>query len=242
MSELSIRSSSIHSDKSHKQFSRSFNQASKKHMPPKPSNSKVRYKRSILKAIKSRKHREELKVTPELASRVIQEYILPMFEADNRTTNAVLRANKYGISPSSGSLVENNKKSNSLLLSERLKAELAKTRSELNDVKNQWKMAEGQCEAIHKQVETLQDEILDSSANLNSLQFQYSETQRSSKVAESNLGSLSSQLTDYTKSFISVDIQKKEYTQELFVEKSVNDIRLYFLACFSLTIYKSTEK
>jgi hypothetical protein len=225
MSELSLRASSFQSDNSRKVLSSSYNNSSKKSLPPKPANGIDRYRRSILKAIKSRKHREELKVTPELASRVIREYLLPMFEADNRTTSAVLRANQFGTSPSTGCTLENDKSKPAMLLSERLKAELAKTRSELDYVKNQWRSAENQCEDINKQVEILKHELLDSSADLKLMQFQFAETQRSSRVAEINLGFLNSQLSEYKRGFSGVDIQKKEYTQELFKEKSVNDIR-----------------
>lgn len=229
---MSDLSSSLQSEISRKLISSSNNQSSMKTKPPKPSNSLDRYKRSILKAIKTRKSLEELKVTPELASRVINEYILPMFEAENRSTNAVLRANKFGTSPSGSSLLENSQAKTSVLLSERLKSELAKTRNELEYVQNQWKLAEDSCESIHKQVKTLQNELLNSSADLKLLHFQYSETQRSSRVSEMNLGFLSSQLLEYRKSFSSVDIQKKEYTQELFEEKSVNDIRFTLHAFF----------
>lgn len=78
----------------------------------------------MLDKIRNRENHSEVDVTPELAARVIKEYLLPMFEADTRNVHAKNRAHQFGISPREDSEYKVNE---SNLLSERLMAELTKT-------------------------------------------------------------------------------------------------------------------
>lgn len=52
---------------------------------------------SILTRVKMRKINEDIKVTPEIASQVVKEYLMPMFELEGRNIAAKSRSSLMGV-------------------------------------------------------------------------------------------------------------------------------------------------
>ena len=105
-------------------------------------------------------------MNPKWATDVIREYLLPMFEADNRHILAKGRANVFGLSN-----IDAPKEITDYKLSDRLTTELNNTHSQLQELNNKLETTEFDTGAMKDELYNLRLEYLKSSCELRILEI-----------------------------------------------------------------------
>jgi hypothetical protein len=150
-------------------------------------------KNAMLEKLRNRQEAvEEIPITPELAAKVVKQFILPMFEADSRRLLHSVRSDTFGLNQS---LKLNDMKNNSgemkgiastgnlatiantvyaeLKLSEHLDYDMQKIRNELSQTLKKLKDAEQQRESISKEYESLKSDHVSKCEELRLMNYDY---------------------------------------------------------------------
>lgn len=206
---------------------------------------------SLLMKLRKRQENQDLKISPDIAAKVVKQYILPMFESDSRKATANMRLDLFGLNKSfrseaGGSKAYRRNKSSDiksisyvsgtvyseLKLSEQLNFELHKLKEELSVIHNQLKDTEQTKESIQKEHDLLKVEYFRQSSSLEVLNFQYTQLLRSTQKAELARNHLAHQVTKYRNLYNEINKTREEMINQIHDERAKNDIRFIFICTF----------
>ena len=184
----------------------------------------------VLDRIRRRSSKSSMRITPELASQVVKDYILPMFKSDRKRISDKKRSIEFGtlnhkrhISVADGSVLSECK------LSERLSLELEQARCEIAEAQRSLHDIGQENFSLAKELGTSKKS---EQTNLITIQFLMQENLRLQEElsrAKEAKGHVFQQIFAYKAIFDSVNHNFNEVSKELQDEKSTNDIRLYFI-------------
>lgn len=202
---------------------------------------------SLLSKLRKRQENQDFKISPDIASKVVKQYILPMFEADSRKFTTNMRLDSFGICKSfrseDGSKAYKRNKStdirnlsyvsntvySELKLSEQLSYEIQKLKEELTVIHNRLKDTEQTKEAIQKEYDLLKVEYFRQSSSLEVLNFQYTQLLRSNQKAELARVHLTAQVAKYRNLYNEINKTREDMINQIHDERAKNDIRYYIL-------------
>jgi hypothetical protein len=212
-------------------------------IPVRPSSQKSQKSNSLLSKLRKRQENQDLKISPDIASKVVKQYILPMFEADSRKFTANMRLDSFGVCKSfrseEGSKAYKRHKStdiknlsyvsntvySELKLSEQLSYEIQKLKEELSVIHNRLKDTEQTKEAIQKEYDLLKVEYFRQSSSLEVLNFQYTQLLRSNQKAELARVHLTTQVAKYRNLYNEINKTREDMINQIHDERAKNDIR-----------------
>ena len=210
-------------------------------IPVRPSSQKSK---SLLSKLRTRQENQDIKISPEIASNVVKQYILPMFEADSRKFTNNMRLDSFGICKSFRSEEGSNRRKSidvrnlsyvsntvysELKLSEQLSYEIQKLKEELSVIHNSLKDTEQTKEAIQKEYDLLKVEYFRQSSSLEVLNFQYTQLLRSNQKAELARVHLTAQVAKYRNLYHEINKTREDMINQIHDERAKNDIRYYTL-------------
>lgn len=206
---------------------------------------------SLLSKLRKRQDSQDLKISPDIAAKVVKQFILPMFEADSRKTTANMRLDLFGLTKSFRSeegCTKSYKRHKSsdirnlsyvsgtvyseLKLSEQLSLEVQKLKEELSVIHNQLKDTEQTKEAIQKEHDLLNVKYFRQSSSLEVLNFQYTQLLRCNQKAELSRTHLIHQVNKYRTLYIEINKIRDEMINQIHDERAKNDIRFIMIFPF----------
>lgn len=181
----------------------------------------------ILSKMKSRTSRTQSNVNPEIAAQVIKEYLLPMFNSDNRNRQRERRKKDFGLRDE----LKPNKTFSELEgtvyaelnLSSQLNEEMKNLRSKTKDLQSTINDLTQEKEAFKKDNEILAGNYLMSNTNIKALQTQYLVLQNEFFQLESSLSFIKGQLSEYNQKYDQCFQEKEKLNKELHEERANND-------------------
>lgn len=175
------------------------------------------------------------KISPELAAQVINQYILPMFQADARKrTDGVRTAScsvKKGRNRSVGARHSEGLEAlpgtvlGEFKLSSLLSEELERTKGEMKAVQMKMREAEQAKVSILSELSRERQTNTQLEADLQLLQFQLLTYERIAQQSDAKLSLTTSQLDQYKDLYIQSETDRKRLSSLLHEEKWRNDIR-----------------
>lgn len=208
---------------------------------------------SILSPIKNvmlekLKHRQEavedIPITPELAAKVVKQFILPMFEADSRRLLSNFRSDTFGLNQS---LKLNDIKSISsdmkgiastgnlgtiantvyaeLKLSEQLDYDMQQIKNELSHTLKKLKDAEQHRESIAKEYESLKSEHVSKCEELRSIYYDYTILTSELQNLETKQSFYINQMNTFKTLYNDTLKENERLSSEIQISRSMIDIR-----------------
>ncbi|CAG9333333.1 unnamed protein product [Blepharisma stoltei] len=171
--------------------------------------------KSKLERIRKRKNTMHFEVTPQLASQVVKEYIIPMFEADYKAKNIVNRSISYGRNKSL-------KKSN-FKLSDILSKELESMKLETKFVEENYSKAIIDTTAIKNELNELKQNLLEKRSLLESMKYQYNEGIKQKKLEFLNLSLINQETAKNRQLLSEIEKLRTKNGEDLVGEKNVNE-------------------
>lgn len=185
---------------------------------PQPAKDKA------LQRVRERVVRESVVITPDIAAKVVKEYILPLFEADQRSSAAQGRKSVFNIKDAFPGL-ENVPGTvySELKLSEQLSAQLASVHQQLQVRTQSWKDAEQGKSGVLADFLLLKAKFDSLEASLVGLRQHLLENERKQQAQDLKLAQTDSQLTQFRDLYAACDAERKALASALHEEKAVND-------------------
>ncbi|CAG9321593.1 unnamed protein product [Blepharisma stoltei] len=172
---------------------------------------------TISSKIKNRNIHQDIQVTPELASQVIKQFLLPMFEADGRNIAAKSRSSLFGVNSK-----ENSERTAKCKLSDIISKQLNMTNKELENLKNRWTDAELEKKRIQAEIDEVKGNLIGSICTLNNLKYQIQETNKSMKSEQLNASLVNQQINEYRQLNIKKEADRIENIDQLNKERIRN--------------------
>ena len=174
--------------------------------------------------IKNRSRSDRKKeVSADLAVEVVKNYILPMFESDNRARQDSKRSEQFG--HVRGFSTDRGTVYSELKLSEKLGKEIAALEAQLEGMKQQFQDNEQEKSRTDQENKQLVLELSNASSNIIFLREENLRLQREITGVKFSIGNVSSQLTKYRSLFDQAISEKQLVSNQLQEEKASNDIR-----------------
>jgi len=202
-------------------------------------------KNAMLEKLRNRQEAvEEIPITPELAAKVVKQFILPMFEADSRKLLNSVRSDTFGLNQS---LKLNDMKNNSgelrgvastgnlatiantvyaeLKLSEHLDYDMQKIRNELSQTLLKLKDAEQQRESISKEYEWLKSDHVSKSEELRLMNYDYAILTSELQKLETKQSFYINQVSTFKNLYNETLKENERLSSEMQSSRSMIDIR-----------------
>lgn len=181
----------------------------------------------LLTSVRNRNNSVEPQINSHLASKVVRDYILPLFNQDfrdksleKRKKSLGLKHKKQNFSTFDGTLYTE------LKLSDQLSQDLKSLAFELQVTKNFLSEAEQKIYYVQSELSSCKNQSFIDQANLKSLIFQNQELQKQNQAHMSPYKNLIQQLLVYKTILAQLSEEKEKVSKDLHEERALNDIRL----------------
>lgn len=181
---------------------------------------------------------DELKITPQLAAKVVKQFILPMFEADSRKLTNGSRFDCFGIKLNDVKTHRRNQSSefrnmgtmsntvySELKLSEQLSYEIQQVKNELSNTQKKLKDTEQQREAISREYESLKSKHTNKCTELQGINFDYTILTGEIQKLEFKQSLQSNQVIIYRNTYNDILKENAQLSHEIQSQRAVIDIR-----------------
>lgn len=176
-------------------------------------------------------------VSPETAARVVKDFLIPMFQVENRVSRDTQRTLTFGIESRRQKSVDRSihleRKSGQvfpeLKLSEQLQAELAALKAKLIVAEKRAKEAEQARESLHSE---MRQALFLQTQSESDLKLVFASTSQSARLSQSqNLvySQLQGQVEELKRQQAETEAQSRDLTIRLREERSKSDIRFHSL-------------
>lgn len=188
----------------------------------------IKKPRMTLKALTSRLRQEKTQnVPPDVAVKVVKNYILPMFESETRSKLNTQRSESFGhryqFSADGGTVYSE------LKLSEKLGKEIISLESHLTSLDQIVKDNNQEKETVTQENQKLELELINSLTNINFINEENTRLHRELIGIKLNIGQIASQLNTYKNLYETTQLENERITKLLQDEKASNDIRLFIM-------------
>lgn len=178
----------------------------------------------------------EPQINSNIASKVVRDYILPLFHQDYRDKSLEKRRKSLGLkhkkqnfSTFDGTLYTE------LKLSDQLSLDLKTLNAELEHSKKSLHETEQKVFVIELELNSYKQQSFIDQANIQSLMYQNEELQKAKMIKESPYLNLYEQLLVYKSMIVQLSKEKEKLSKDLQDERALNDIRLkvnfFFNSC-----------
>lgn len=167
--------------------------------------------------LRTRKTRAKALVTREMATKVIKQFLLPMFETQKRSRSANMRVTAYGTSPH-----RLKDKKAILKLSDLIKEKLHRDLVVLENVKDTFDRVQKEKEEACKEIEIYKNKLMGYTATLHSIEYQLCQTKRSTKLDAINVANFREMICESKVLYEKSEIEKTEISNFYFRENNYN--------------------
>lgn len=185
---------------------------------------KVEPSKTVLQKVRNRLKPEKNSANPTLAVEVVRNYILPMFEYENRTRQNTQRSENFGHNRNFST--ERGTVYSELKLSERLGKEMDSLELKLAQMKQTVHDSMQETFKVTKENQELVENLSNAQSNILFLREENLKLQRDNIGIKFSIGVTLLQLGKYKKLFEEANQENGKLSKQLQEEKASNDIRL----------------
>ena len=180
----------------------------------------------VVSVLRKRHCAPHLEVNPEMATKVVRDYLLPMFAFESKEKSQIKRVEQYGPCKHKRTFSENNGTVYSeLKLSDRLSDDVQKMKSETAEARQKLKDSEQKCFEAVAELEQCKGVVEKTSVILNVLHQEIEQLQRENMRLNCMHGNSDKQVAVYEGMYLQVIQANSKLAKELEEEKAINDIR-----------------
>jgi hypothetical protein len=191
------------------------------------TSTKISSNTRLLSSVRNRSNSSEVEINPELASKVVREYILPMFEKDSKEKSHNKRRESFGIrqvkhrysASFDGTLYTE------LRMSEQLANEMKKMQEEGFWMKKNLKEMKQSQFVVEEKLAAAEEMIASLNATLKVLNFENFKLESRLSSVSLDLEKSKQQLNEYETIFKKLISKSDDSEKKLHDEKANNDIR-----------------
>ncbi|OMJ87689.1 hypothetical protein SteCoe_10533 [Stentor coeruleus] len=186
----------------------------------------IKKPRMMLKTLTSRLRQDKTQsIPPDVAVKVVKNYILPMFESETRSKLNTQRSESFGhryqFSVDGGTVYSE------LKLSEKLSKEILSLESHLTSMDQIVKDNNQEKEKVTQENQKLELELINALTNISFINGENTRLQRELIGVKLNIGQITSQLKKYKNLYETTQLENERITKLLQDEKASNDIRFF---------------
>mmetsp|Transcript_28881 Transcript_28881/g.51473 ORF Transcript_28881/g.51473 Transcript_28881/m.51473 type:complete len:686 (-) Transcript_28881:31-2088(-) len=179
--------------------------------------------KGLLSELRSRKRSRPSEVSPEVASQVIKNYLIPMFEAETQVKNAQARQSIFKTQSSESIKADKGTVYSELKLSDRLSDKLKLAESAIADLKRKLADAHQAKYEAEKELEHNKMDAVKQKASGLIWQIQCEEMKKAKQTVELTITLLKSQTRELRDTCCSLENQLKDIKEVLHIERASAD-------------------
>lgn len=174
----------------------------------------------LLAELKGRKKSKETEVTPEVASAVIKNYLIPMFEADTQARSALARHSVYNTQSSNCFKPDKGTVYAELKLSERLSLKLRQTEEVVENLKRQLAELHQTKFGIQKELDYNRMDLVHAKTSSKVWMLQCEELNKARQISELTNNLFKAQTRELRDTCVSLENQLSQLKQTLHEERA----------------------
>lgn len=163
----------------------------------------------------------DFSVTPEVAALVVRQYLIPLFETENKSKKGSIQISELGRPLE----VVSNTVYGELKLADSLLSEYTEVKKELDEVSQSLKDTEQEKASVLSELENVKRQYSAVNQEIQRLQQDTQSSLRGGQTAGLKMALLNGQLSEYKKLYTLSEAENKQFLSALHEEKALNDKR-----------------